>query len=73
MELIRNANRLKAMTTPIKRHPRAAVAARDFNPGVRLYLRGLKKQEEKIKLSQYAQRIKEVQETQGLTFHPQIT
>ncbi len=35
---------------------------RDYNPGVRLYLKGLKKQEEKIRLSEYAKQVKEQQE-----------
>ena len=46
---------------------------RDYNPGVRLYLKGLKKQEEKIRIAEYYRQVKEKQEEQGLTFHPQIT
>ena len=46
MELIRSNNRLKALNnnrSPIKRRPPHQPIQREYNPGVRLYLKGLKK------------------------------
>eukprot|EP00347_Sterkiella_histriomuscorum_P019160 403342715 len=59
---------------PTKQHRSRTPLQSDsgYNPGIRLYLKGIKKQEEMQRQAQEAQIMKDVKEQEGLTFKPQL-